>query len=156
MNPRSSLELKVPPPIVAFAFGALMWLVARQVEPTHVSFAGRSIVVIIFAAIGLGFGFPAMATFVRARTTMNPTKPATTTSLVTHGVYRVTRNPMYLSLLFYLVAWAVYLSNWLTLPLAVPFVLYITRFQIQPEERALSERYGQEYAAYAARVRRWL
>jgi protein-S-isoprenylcysteine O-methyltransferase Ste14 len=87
---------------------------------------------------------------------MNPTKPSATSSLVTNGVFRFTRNPMYLSLLLYLVAWAVYLANWLALLLVPVFMLYITRFQIKPEERALSAQFGPEYASYKARVRRWL
>jgi protein-S-isoprenylcysteine O-methyltransferase Ste14 len=94
--------------------------------------------------------------FFRAGTTTNPIKPEKTSTLVTRGVLGLTRNPMYLSLVFYLVAWAVYLSNWATLLLVPAFMLYITRFQIVPEERFLSGRYGAEYIAYQARVRRWL
>jgi protein-S-isoprenylcysteine O-methyltransferase Ste14 len=83
-------------------------------------------------------------------------KPETATALVCGGVYTVTRNPMYLGLLVLLIAWAVYLSSaWALLgPLA--FAVYITRFQILPEERALGTLFGAEYAAYRARVRRWL
>jgi protein-S-isoprenylcysteine O-methyltransferase Ste14 len=87
---------------------------------------------------------------------MNPTKPSATSSLVIHGVYRLTRNPMYLSLALYLVAWAVYLSNWLALLLVPVFMLYIDHFQIKPEERALLGLYRSEYASYTSRVRRWL
>jgi protein-S-isoprenylcysteine O-methyltransferase Ste14 len=63
---------------------------------------------------------------------------------------------MYLSLLLYLLAWAAYLSNWLALLLVPAFVLYINELQIKPEERSLSAIFGAEYAAYKARVRRWL
>ncbi len=87
---------------------------------------------------------------------MNPTKPSATSSLVTGGVFRLTRNPMYLSLLLYLLAWAAYLSNWLAALLVPLFVVYITELQIKPEERALSALFGAEYASYKARVRRWL
>ena len=87
---------------------------------------------------------------------MNPTRPNATSSLVTGGVFRLTRNPMYLSLLLYLLAWAAYLSNWLALLLVPVFVLYINELQIKPEERALSTLFGDEYRSYAARVRRWL
>lgn len=87
---------------------------------------------------------------------MNPIKPMTTSSLVTGGAFRFTRNPMYLSLLLYLIAWAVYLSNVWALLLVPMFVLYINEFQIKPEERALSSLFGPEYAAYKEMVRRWL
>jgi protein-S-isoprenylcysteine O-methyltransferase Ste14 len=152
----TSLELKVPPPVVAMLFALLMWLVPSLGWATGISFGYRLGVAILVASIGVGFGFSAMAAFVRSKTTMNPTKPGATTSLVTGGVFRLTRNPMYLSLVLYLLAWAVYLSNWLALLLVPLFVLYMDRFQIKPEERALSALFGPEYASYQARVRRWL
>ena len=87
---------------------------------------------------------------------MNPIKPDTASSLVSSGVYRFTRNPMYLGLSVTLLGWAMFLSNPLAL-LAVPlFVLYINRFQINPEERVLSSLFGAGYAAYKEKVRRWL
>ena len=150
------LELKIPPPVVALLFGLLMWLVSTLGGAADVSFGSRIGVAIVVASIGVGFGFTAMASFLQAKTTMNPTKPGATSSLVTNGVFRVTRNPMYLSLVLYLVAWAVYLSNWVSLLLVPVFVLYMNQFQIKPEERVLSALYGAEYASYKARVRRWL
>lgn len=151
-----SLELKVPPPVVAVLFGLLMWIVSSLAEAADVSFGYRVGVAILVACIGVLIGFAGMASFVRAKTTMNPIKPSTTSSLVTDGVFRFTRNPMYLSLVLYLIAWAVFLSNWLALLLVPVFVLYIDQFQIKPEERALSALFGSEYDAYKAKVRRWL
>ena len=63
---------------------------------------------------------------------------------------------MYLSLLLYLLAWGIYLASWPGLLFLPLFVLYINRFQIAPEERALSSLFGEEFAAYKSRVRRWL
>src|SRR5262245_12845746 len=151
-----TLELKVPPPVVALLFGVLMWLVSALGGAVDVSVPSRIGIAIVVGSIGVVIGVAAMGSFVRAKTTMNPTKPGTTASLVTHGVFRFTRNPMYLSLVLYLVAWAVYLSNWLSLLLVPVFVLYINQFQIKPEERALSALFGEGYASYRARVRRWL
>jgi protein-S-isoprenylcysteine O-methyltransferase Ste14 len=150
------LELKVPPPAVALLFGLLMWLAPSLVAPVEVPSAFRVGAPLVLASVGLVFGIAGMVSFWRAKTTMNPTKPAATSSLVTSGAFRFTRNPMYLSLLLYLLAWAVYLSNWLALLFVPVFVLYIDQFQIKPEERALSSLFGPEYAAYKGRVRRWL
>ena len=152
----SSLELKVPPPAVALLFGLLMWLASSLVAPVEVPSAFRVGAPLVLVSVGLVFGVAGMISFWRAKTTMNPTKPTATSVLVTSGAFRITRNPMYLSLLLYLLAWAVYLSNWLALLFVPVFVLYINRFQIRPEERALSSLFGQEYAAYKERVRRWL
>jgi protein-S-isoprenylcysteine O-methyltransferase Ste14 len=76
--------------------------------------------------------------------------------LIVRGPYRFVRNPMYLGLSFVLVGWAVcLLSPWALIgPLA--FVLYINRFQIEPEERTLTALFGAAFTTYATKVRRWL
>jgi protein-S-isoprenylcysteine O-methyltransferase Ste14 len=107
-------------------------------------------------AIGLAIALSAVAWFRRARTTVNPLAPETVSSLVTSGIYRVTRNPMYLGLLFALLAWAVLLANPIALIFLPLFVLYMNRFQIGPEETALEARFGSEFLSYKAGVRRWL
>jgi len=150
------LELKVPPPLVALFFGLLMWLASFLASPVEVPFGPRVGTTALIAAVGVIFGVTAILSFWQAKTTVNPTKPGATSSLVTSGVFRVTRNPMYLSLLLYLLAWAVYLSCWLALLLATVFLFYIDQFQIKPEERTLSSLFGAEYSSYKARVRRWL
>jgi protein-S-isoprenylcysteine O-methyltransferase Ste14 len=152
----SSLELKVPPPAVALLLGFLMWLASSLVAPVEVPFGLRVAMAVVLASVGLVVGLAGIVSFWRAKTTINPTKPTATSSLVTSGAFRFTRNPMYLSLLLYLLAWAVYLSNLLALVFLPLFVLYINQFQIKPEERALSTLFGSEYAAYKERVRRWL
>jgi protein-S-isoprenylcysteine O-methyltransferase Ste14 len=151
-----SLELKVPPPAVALIFGLLMWLGSSLVPPAEVAFGLRVVIAVGVATAGLVFGIAGMVSCLRGKTTLNPTKPSATSSLITTGVFRLTRNPMYLSLLLYLLAWAAYLSNWSALLFLPAFVLYINEFQIKPEERALSALFGPGYASYKARVRRWL
>jgi protein-S-isoprenylcysteine O-methyltransferase Ste14 len=150
------LELKVPPPVVALLVGLFMWLASSLVAPVEVPFGFRTGVAVVLASVGVGVGVAGIIAFLRAGTTINPTKPGATSSLVTGGVFRFSRNPMYLSLLLYLLAWAVYLSNWLAMILVPVFVIYMNRFQIEPEERALSSLFGPEYTSYQARVRRWL
>ncbi|MEM5430305.1 isoprenylcysteine carboxylmethyltransferase family protein [Cupriavidus oxalaticus] len=150
------LELKIPPPVVALLTGLLMWLAAASMARIEIPFRLRVGVAVALACTGAAIGVWAMVSFWRAKTTMNPIKPATASLLVTGGIFRITRNPMYLSLLLYLLAWAAYLSNWLALLFLPLFVLYIDRFQIVPEERALSSLFGPQYGAYKERVRRWL
>jgi len=150
------LELKIPPPVVALLLGLLMWLASSLVAPVEVPFGYRAGVAAVLACVGVAVGLASIFQFLRARTTINPSRPGATSSLVTGGVFRFSRNPMYLSLLLYLAAWAVYLSNWLAVILVTVFVIYINRFQIKPEERALCSLFGPEYTSYKARVRRWL
>ena len=151
-----TLDLKVPPPFVALLFGFLTWLASPLVDPAEIPFGIRVGAAIAVACTGAVFGVSAMVWFRRAKTTMSPIKPGAASVLVTGGVFRFTCNPMYLSLLLYLFAWALYLSNSLALLFLPLFVLYINRFQIAPEERTLSSLFGPEYAAYTGRVRRWL
>ena len=151
-----ALELKVPPPILALCLAPLMWFTPALVRSVVVPFGVRLGVALALVVIGQCISISGMVSFRRAKTTMNPIKPGAASSLVSSGVYRFTRNPMYLGLSVTLLGWAMFLANPLAL-LAVPlFVLYINRFQINPEERVLSSLFGAEYAAYKEKVRRWL
>jgi len=151
-----ALELKVPPPVVALVIAGAMWTFARAVPELGFPLPYRTALALALAAAGAATALSGVALFRRARTTVNPLKPDATSALVTSGIYRLTRNPMYLGLLFVLAGWAAYLAH-LGACLVLPaFVLYLNRFQITPEERVLAARFGAEYSAYCAGVRRWL
>ena len=154
--PMNSLELKIPPPVVALFFGLCMWLASSLVAALELPFVLRLGAALTLVAVGLVVSTAGVVAFRRARTTIDPTKPMATSALVSDGIYRMTRNPMYLGLLLALLGWAAFLANPLALLLVPAFVLYINRFQIEPEERALSALFGGEYGAYQERVRRWL
>ena len=150
------LELKVPPPVIGLVVAALMWLAARHAQALAFDFPGREAVALLFALAGAFADLAGLVSFRRARTTVNPLRPGSTSTLVTSGIYRFTRNPMYLGMLLLLVAWSAWLGNALALLLAALFVLYIGRFQIAPEERMLSRLFGPDFDAYRGQVRRWL
>jgi protein-S-isoprenylcysteine O-methyltransferase Ste14 len=151
-----TLELRVPPPIVAFLVAVAMWMVAHLLPAAHL--AGQ--VRLMFAGVCAGFGvivaLLAFWAFRQAKTTINPVNPDRASSVVTGGIYSYTRNPMYVGLTALLVGWAIRLSvPWVLLgPIA--FMLYLTRFQIIPEERVMSSKFGRDYDEYRQRVRRWL
>ena len=152
----NSLELKVPPPLVALVVALAMWAVARATFAFEIDAALRIPVAIVIALAGIAFSAAGITAFRRARTTLDPMKPQAASSLVTGGIYRITRNPMYVGVLFVLVGWAVFLgAPWAFVgpPL---FVAYMNRFQIRPEERALMAAFGKGYAEYTSAVRRWL
>jgi protein-S-isoprenylcysteine O-methyltransferase Ste14/putative intracellular protease/amidase len=150
------LELKVPPVALAVIAAALMWC-ARSVMPDFdFSFSPKLMFSVGLALVGAFMCLAGVVAFRRAKTTVNPMKPDSTSSLVVSGVYRYTRNPMNLGFLLLLMAWAAALSNVPALVSLPAFVLYMNRFQIVPEERMLGSRFEQDYAEYRARVRRWL
>lgn len=150
------LDTRIPPPVVMLLVGALMWIVARYMPPSAFDVPLQRPLSLALAVAGLSCELLPALRFLRARTTMNPLRPRNTSQLVTGGLNRYSRNPMYLGQLLLLVAWAVYLGHALSAGLPLVFALYITRFQILPEERALEARFGDAYADYRARVRRWL
>lgn len=151
-----ALELKIPPAVLGAVVVFLMWVASRWGEAFDVAIPGRVSIAACLALLGAVIAISGIISFRRARTTVNPTTPGAASSLVVSGIYRFTRNPMYLGFASVLLAVAVFLSNALAVLLIPMFVAYLNRFQICPEERALGSRFPEEFAAYKARVRRWL
>ena len=150
------IELKIPPVAVMVIVGTAMWLVSIVLPKMHLSDTFHIAMVVIFAAIGSAFGITGLLSFSKAKTTFDPMKPASSTSLVTSGIYSITRNPMYVGLLSFLTAWCFFIESAYALLLLAAFVIYMNKFQIQPEERALRSIFGDVYDDYVLRVRRWL
>lgn len=151
-----TLELKVPPPIAAILTGLAMWLAARLLPAMNLAVQQRLVLAAICAALGVIVALLGFFALSQANTTINPVNPERASSVVSGGIYAYTRNPMYLGLTILLVAWTIWLSvPWVLLG-PVAFMLYLTRFQIIPEERAMSSKFGRAYDEYRERVRRWL
>ena len=138
------------------ACALLMWLAARLFPFFDFELPWRELFAALLLIGALIIGLAAVYGFHRAKTTVNPLKPEASTALVTGGLYRWTRNPMYLAMLLLLLAWACIVSNWAALAILPLFVAYLNRFQIGPEERALQARFGAEFESYRRKVRRWL
>lgn len=150
------LDLKVPPLLVVIITALLMWGLAKGLPAWGGPVPGRLFLSGGTALIGAAVILGGVVAFRLAGTTVNPLKPGSSSRLVTSGVYAWTRNPMYLGFLLLLLAWAMYLGHLLA-PVFLPaFMLYLNRFQIEPEERALTALFGRDFTAYASRVRRWL
>lgn len=151
-----ALENRIPPPAVGALIAFLMWSLSALGPGLPIAPWVSYLLTALFAVAGVAFDLLGILAFRASRTTINPLKPERASALVTGGVYRVTRNPMYVGLALLLLAWASYLSALLPFVGPVLLVLWITRFQIQPEERVLQGIFGEAYSSYAARVRRWL
>ena len=152
-----SLELKVPPVAQVIVTAAAMAGVSTKVAPAlKFSLKGSAALAVGLGAIGLGSAILGVTQFKKAQTTPNPQALEKVSSLVTSGVYQYSRNPMYVGLVLVLFSWALYLSHFLAFVLLPIFILYMTRFQIQPEERILAQKFGKAYQVYKAKVRRWV
>lgn len=151
-----ALETRIPPPIIALAFATLIWWMANYLPKIEIEFVPKVIIVSLLLVIGAIFDLSGLLTFRRARTTVNPMKPHTSSALVNTGVYQITRNPMYVGLVFVLSGWCIYLNCPAAMIGVAGFIFYIHAFQILPEERMLVTLFGEEYMEYQSRVRRWL
>jgi protein-S-isoprenylcysteine O-methyltransferase Ste14 len=133
----------------------LMWALHQWLPLLHLIDTPWNYLGVVPAAIGRVITVRAGKQFRQVRTTFDAFEPGNAAHLVTDGVFRFSRNPMYLGSLLLLIGWAIglgTLSPWLVLP---GFAMFTSVAQIAPEERALEERFGENYLAYRQRVRRW-
>ena len=150
------LELKIPPLALVFIAAGIMWLMARSFPRLQFGFPARTLLAATIAVAGAVIAASGVISFRRAKTTVNPMKPAAASSLVEFGIYSISRNPMYLGFFLLLVGWAIHLSNAAALVALPLFILYMNRFQIKPEEEILAALFGQAFEEYKSRVSRWL
>jgi protein-S-isoprenylcysteine O-methyltransferase Ste14 len=150
------LELKIPPVALVVIVAVAMWLGAAYVPGFHFRFPLQSIAALVIGLAGIITCTLGFLEFKRAKTTVNPTKPQSSSSLVTSGIYRHTRNPMYLGFLLILAGWAAFTATTLSFFGLPAFVFYMNQFQIKPEERALESLFGEEFTEYCFIVRRWI
>lgn len=152
----TALELKVPPVAQVILTAAAMFGISKVAPTLKFSFKGSTVLATCLGAVGLSSAIMGVAQFKKAQTTPNPQALEKVSSMVTSGIYQYSRNPMYVGLVLVLFSWAFYLSHFLAFVLLPVFIFYITRFQIQPEEKMLTKKFGQAYQNYCSTVRRWI
>ena len=152
----NALALKVPPVAQVIITAAAMYGVSKMVPALTFSLNGSTALAVALGLMGLSLGIMGVTQFRIAQTTPNPQALEKVSSLVTSGVYQYSRNPMYVGLVLILLGWAFYFSHFLAFVLLPIFILYITRFQIQPEERMMAQKFGKTYQDYLNKVRRWI
>jgi len=151
-----ALELRVPPLVLTALIAGAMALAAVALPGMAVELPGHRGIAAGLLALGIGVAVAGVLAFRRARTTVDPRAPAATSALVVRGIYRLTRNPMYVGFALALAALAVWLQHPAAAAGVAAFVAYIDRFQVRPEERVLERHFGAAYRGYARTVRRWV
>ena len=151
------MHLKIPPAIIAILTLITMVIIAKMLPQYYFSLPYKFLIALAIAATGIAIAAAGVISFRKLQTTVNPTKPGTASTLAVDGIYRWSRNPMYLGILLFLIACGIYSANLVALVVGpVAFLVYMTAFQIKPEEDALTLIFGEDYVQYMARVRRWL
>ena len=148
------MKTKVPPPIIALVMIVLIYLSSLLIVPTTFNYQNSlSILVLI---MGLVCVLPSFRLFARYKTTISPLTPSDTAALVTEGMYRYLRNPMYLGLLLLTISSTIWFGTWLGIIINFVFIFLINFLQIIPEEESLLTIFGEEYEEYKKNVRRWI
>ena len=147
------LNTKIPPPIVTLLCIGIIYLFGNQIEYSE---PDLKVVGIIFLILGLIIIFSAVLKFIKTKTTVDPTRPYKTSNLVINGIYKITRNPMYLGMLFLIMAYAIYNNNVMGCIIIPIFIFYINKFQIEPEEIEMRKKFGESFENYCKKVNRWL
>lgn len=151
----SWLELRVPPLLQLVLLGLGMTFAALVLPRTWV-LDGSLWLALLLGISGVFICLAGVYSFRRFQTTVDPRYPSRSSALVTAGIYRYSRNPMYLGMLLLLAAWAVYLERLVSFAALPVFVIYMRRFQILPEERHMAAQFGNDYLQYKNTVRQWL
>ncbi len=150
------LELKIPPLLLMLVFAALMYFASYTPVLKFSSGVPGYAAAFIIALAGIIICGMGVFGFRKAKTTVNPLDPGEASSLVRSGIYKASRNPMYVGFFLLIMGWGLFLGSGVSMLLGLVFIPYMNRFQIGPEERALTKMFGDEYLSYKQEVRRWL
>ncbi len=152
----NALELKIPPAVLVVIIAAGMWGVSFISPNLYFAIPGVGWLSTALAVVGVCLVILGVWAFKVAGTTLDPRIPEKSANLVVSGVYRYSRNPMYLGFFLTLCAWGLFLGSVYSLFFLPAFIIYMNRFQIVPEERFMQEKFGESYSEYNAAVRRWI
>ena len=150
------MKLKVPPVIVFVVSAVLLRLIQSITSDFHLTIPFGQYIALFTLSAGIAIALAGVIEFSKHKTTVDPTKPGKASSMVTSGIYRYTRNPMYLGMVVVLFGGVIYYGNPFTILALLFLVWYLTQFQIKPEEEILKENFGKPYTDYMKRVGRWV
>lgn len=146
--------IKIPPPILVIILTSLVYFSSTKLELIYLPY--RQIVSVIILIIGLIVIVSPVVDFIKSKTTINPVKFKNVNRLVTTGIYRYSRNPMYLGMILIVISTTVYYLNFLSVFSPLIFYIWINKFQINREEIFLEDKFGSEYLKYKSKTRRWI
>ena len=148
-----NLKTKIPPPLITL----ICILIIYFFEKEFIFFRDWNIYLsgffLLWGLIIIAF---AVFKFAKTKTTVDPTKPSKTSSLVISGIYRITRNPMYIGMLFLIISFTFYKLSLVGAIVIPSFIFYINKYQIEPEEYEMRKKFGENFEDYCKKVDRWI
>tara|TARA_B100001287_G_scaffold186938_1_gene157756 strand:- start:117 stop:563 length:447 start_codon:yes stop_codon:yes gene_type:complete len=148
------MDNKVPPPIVTFICGLAIYF-SKSFFNEFFSYS-NNIISLFLLILGLVVFLSAVKSFRKQKTTVNPLEPRQASSLVTSGIFKFSRNPMYLGMLIILLSLSFKFNLIGGMTISLFFYIFITKFQIIPEEAAMNELFGNEFINYSNKTKRWI
>ena len=146
--------LKIPPPLLVLILVVSSFLSSKKIN--IILIPNQNIVSIIILLVGLLILIIPVSNFIKYKTTIDPIKFKKVNKLITSGIYKYSRNPMYLGLLMIVISSSILYLNIYSVTTPFLFYWWINRFQIKREEIFLTEKFGREYLSYKAKTRRWI
>ena len=146
--------LKIPPPLLVLILVISNYFSSKKID--LILLPNQDITSIIIFLIGMLILINPIFKFIKSKTTIDPIKFKKVNKLITSGIYRYSRNPMYLGLLILVTSTSIFYLNIFTITTPVFFYFWINRFQIKREEIFLTKKFGKEYLLYKTKTRRWI
>ena len=147
-------SFKIPPPLLVIILTSLVYFSSTKLELIYLPY--RQIISTLILIIGLIVIISPVLNFIKLKTTVNPVKFENVNRLVTTGVYKYSRNPMYLGMIMIIISTTVYYLNFLSVFSPLIFYIWINKFQISREEIFLEDKFGDDYLKYKSKTRRWI
>ena len=146
--------LKIPPPLLVLILVISNYFSSKKIDVIHIP--NQDLVSIVIFLIGILILIIPVSKFIKSKTTIDPIKFKKVNKLVTSGIYKYSRNPMYLGLLMILTSSSIFYLNIYSITTPFFFYWWITKFQIKREEIFLTDKFGKEYLSYKTKTRRWI
>ena len=146
--------LKIPPPLLVLILVVSSFFSSKKIN--IILIPNQNMVSIIILLVGLLILIIPVSNFIKYKTTIDPIKFKKVNKLITSGIYKYSRNPMYLGLLMIVISSSILYLNIYSVTTPFLFYWWINRFQIKREEIFLTEKFGKEYLSYKTKTRRWI
>ena len=145
---------KIPPPILVLILVSSNYFSSKKIDLIHLP--NQDLISIIILLIGILILINPIFKFIKSKTTIDPIKFKKVNKLIISGIYKYSRNPMYLGLLMIVISTSIFYLNIFSITTPFLFYCWINRFQIKREEIFLTEKFGEEYMSYKIKTRRWI